>query len=223
VDFNLTPIQDFVKSLSWQKIIQIFILLSLMASAVIFWENRVTIYNSIKVGSRVETDNPLMIMLSDSTRAYVESTVGKSKDLIAGFQVISVNFKKNSRVQTYFYGNDPILKKDVDVYVEHKIADNTMFTDSEINNQRLVNLINGDFVCYDFKDTPGVKFYLNSVKVVTTVCSISIPPYYGRFSGYLNMYLLRKPNADDLTLIKQLERDISLKIYETDIDKNIPS
>ena len=221
MDFNFTPLQDFVKSLSWQKILQLFLLLIMLVSSVVFWENRITIYNSVKVGSRVETDEPLIIVLSDSTKAYVESAVGRSKDLVAGIQVVSVNFKKNSRAQTYFFGNDAVLKKDIDTYMANKIADNPMFTDSESNNQRVVNLINGDFVCYDFKDTPGAKLYPDAAKDVTTVCSISIPPYYGRFSGYLNMYLLRKPNLDDLILIKQLERDIALRIYETDIDKPV--
>ncbi len=58
-----------------------------------------------------------------------------------------------------------------------------------------------------------------SHEVVATVCSISIPPFYGRFSGYLNIYLTKKPSPDELTLIRQVARDLSLRIYENDVDK----
>ncbi len=216
---NMKPFTDFVKVLSWQKLVQATLFLLLLILAWGFWENRVTVYNSLRVGARVESDEPLIINLSNGTKSYIDTTLSKSKDLIGGIQIVNVNFKKNSRGSAAFFYNDSVLKSAVEQYQATRIADSPLFTDNEVNNQRLINLINGDFVCYDFKDTPGSKLYPAAGKDIPSVCSISIPPYYGRFSGYMNLYLLRKPLPDDLIFIKQIARDISLRLYESDIDK----
>lgn len=216
---SFKPLMDFIRVLSWQKLAQATIFVILIISAWAFWENRATIYNSLKVGARVESDEPLVIQLSRPTQAYLETTLARSKDTIAAIQIINVNFKKNSRSSAYFIFNDAELKNAYNIFAESKLSDIPLFTESEINNQRLINLINGDFVCIDFKDAPSSKIYPNVAKNISTVCSISIPPYYGRFSGFLNIYLIKKPQNEELVYIRQLSRDISLRIYELDIDK----
>lgn len=217
---SMKPFSDFIKVLSWQKLIQAALFLLLLMLAWGFWENRATIYNSIKVGARVETDAPLIINLSNGTKSYMDGALNKSKDLVAGIQIVNVNFKKNTRNTSYFFLNDPLLKTTFDAFQASKVADIPLFTDSEINNQRLINLINGDFICNDYKDTPAGKFMSAAAKNIPQVCAISIPPYYGRFSGFMNIYLLRKPDSEDLVFIRQIARDLSLKIYESDIDRS---
>lgn len=211
---------DFLRILTWQKIIQLFLFFAILLGAWGFWENRVTIYNGIRVGARVESDQPLVINISNLTKSYFDTALDKSKDLIAGIQIVDVNFKKNTRDTTYFAFNDVDLKKAYEHFSANKISDVPLFTENEVNNQRLINLINGDFVCYEFHDTPAYKLYLPFPKNITYICSISIPPYYGRFSGYMNVYLTRKPENDDLTFVRQLAKDMSLRIYENDIDKS---
>ncbi len=217
---RLNSIKDLINSLSWQKIFQALVLILILLGGWGFWENRITIYNSIKVGARVETDDPLVINVSSTTKAQFNLALEKSKDLVAGLQIISVNFKRNNRSTSYFAFNDRDLKLAYEHFAETRIAETPLFTDSVINNQRIINLINGDFVCYDYKDTPAFKLYAQSLKNVTTVCSISIPPYYGRFTGYLNIYLTRKPENEEFVLVKQLARDMALRVYETDIDRS---
>ena len=220
MDVKPKTIMDFLKILTWQKIIQLFLFFAILLGAWGFWENRITIYNSIKVGARVESDEPLVINISNLTKSYFDTALDKSKDLISGIQIIDVNFKKNTRVTSFFAFNDIDLKKAYEHFATNKVSDVPLFTENEVNNQRLINLINGDFVCYDYHDTPAYKLYLPFPKNISYICSISIPPYYGRFSGYMNIYLTRKPENDDLVFIRQLARDMSLRIYENDIDKS---
>jgi hypothetical protein len=215
---DVKNVTSLLKILSWQKILQAVALILIVGLAYSFWENRITVYNSLKVGARVEVEQPLVITLSPGTTRMLEESTQKMSNIVA-VQVINVNFKKNSRNTAYFASGNPAVKAEFDEFQNRKITDTTLFNSSEINNQKIINLINGEFVCNDFKDTVGAKLMPKAQDSVATVCSISIPPFYGRFSGYLNIYLSKKPTLEEISMIKQVARDLSLRIYETDVDK----
>lgn len=220
MDVKVSSVAGFLKELSWNKIIQTTVLLLILGIAWGFWENRTTIYNSLKVTVRMESQDPLILNLSAGTLFSLDDTTTKMKNLIGGIQVVNVDFKKNNRSTAYFSFSDINLKTSYANFQASKISETPLFTDNEINNQRIIDLINGEFICNDFKDTYTIKAFPRAGDTITTICSISIPPYYGRFSGYMNLYLVKKPTSDEISVIRQISRDISLKIYETDVDKS---
>lgn len=220
MDVKVTTVTGLLKTLTWNKIIQTTVLLIILGLSWGFWENRTTIYNSLKVTVRVESQDALILNLSSGTVFALDDTVSKMKNLIGGIQVVNVDFKKNNRSTAYFAFSDINLKTSFANFQASKIAETPLFTDNEINNQRIIDLINGEFICNDFKDTQSIKAYPRAGDTIPTICAISIPPYYGRFSGYMNIYLIKKPSADEISVIRQLSRDISLRIYETDVDRS---
>ena len=220
MDVSATSVKSLLAVLSWNKLIQLFVFLIIVGLAWGFWENRTTIYNSLKVTVRVETSDPLILSLSSGTLFSLDDTVLKMKGLIGGLQVVNVDFKKNNRSTAYFAFSDINLKTSYANFQASKISETPLFTDDETNNQRIIDLINGEFICADFKATYAIKAFPRAGDSIPTICSISIPPYYGRFSGYMNLYLVKKPTPDEISLIRQLSRDISLRIYETDVDKS---
>lgn len=217
---KLDNLVSLLKILTWSKIAQAAIFLLVVGISYGLWENRLIIYNSLRVGARVETEEALIINLSPSSIAALEAAAKKSSPLVAGIQIVNVDFKKNIRSNSYFVFNDENLRKLYEDYQERKLTDAPLFTDKESSNQKIIDLLNGEFVCNDFRDTLMYAFISGIGNTVTTVCSISIPPYYGRFSGYLNIYLTRKISGDDVAYVRQLVREISLRIYKTDIDKS---
>lgn len=220
MDVKVENITGLLKILTWQKIIQATITIFVLGAAYGFWENRVIVYNSLKVGARVEVDESLILNLSNPTIVMLDETVGRLKATVGGISVTNVNFKKNTRSTAYFSIVDPALKAAYASFQSNRISDTVLFNDNEMNNQRMINLINGEFVCNDFKDTIAFKNLPGAASSIVTICSISIPPYYGRFSGYMTIYLTKKPSSDELTIVRQVARDISLRIYETDVDKS---
>lgn len=220
MEIKIENVTNFLKALSWSKIFQVIAFLSILAIFYAGWENRVIIYNTIKVGPRYESSGPLLLDLSKETTDYVDVTVGKSKELIAGVQILSVDFRKNTRYTSYFAISDEVLRISYKNFVDNKVAPTPLFTDNESNNQRVINLINGEFVCRPLGDTMAGVLFKGSDKSVNTMCSISIPPYYGRFSGYMNIFLKRAPTEADIIFVRQVGRDVSLRIYEYDIDKS---
>lgn len=217
---NIEVLTNFLKILTWGKIVQGVTAILVIGVAYGFWENRVTIYNSLNVTAQVATAEPLVIVLSSTTQQLLETTVNKGKGAIAGVQIVSVDFKKNSRVTSYFSISDENLKKEYAKFVENRVTATPLFTANEKNNQRMIDLINGEFSCSPFRDTIAQSLMPKLSETISSICSISIPPYYGRFSGYMNVYLYKEPTVADMSFTRQLIRDLSLKIYETDIDKS---
>lgn len=221
MEIKLDNVTQLLKILSWRKIIQLAVFLLVCGVAYGFWENRIVIYNTLKVGAKVESDEPMRINLSTGTLLYLNDSVVKSKDFIAGIQIINVDFKKNIRSTSHFTFGDQRLRGDYEKYQALRIAPLPLFTSVENANQKIINLINGEFTCDDFEKTVSAGTMPGAADYVSKVCAISIPPYYGRFSGYMNVYLLKNPSQAELAIIRQLSRDISLKIYENDISKKM--
>jgi hypothetical protein len=220
MEIKVDQITNLFKVLGWAKLVQFTVLILIIGTTYALWENRSVVYNSIRVGARVETSESLIINLSDRSRILVDTASSRARYLIAGIQVVNVDFKKNSRSTAYISINDQSLKNAFNRFEENYFGPVPLFSEKESNNQKLINLINGEFVCEDFVGTYASTSLLG-VSTVPTLCSISIPPYYGRFSGYMNIYLLKVPTVDEVILVRQIARDLSLKIYEIDVDKSI--
>ncbi len=129
---DVKNITSLLKILTWQKILQAIVLILIIGLAYSFWENRVTVYNSLKVGARVEIEQPLVIVLSPGTTRMLEDSTIKMGGLIIGIQVMNVNFKKNTRNTAYFASSDAILKADNENFQKNKITDTTLFNSSLI-------------------------------------------------------------------------------------------
>lgn len=220
MQISLTNVTGFLKVLTWKKIVQGTIVLLIIGTAYGFWENRIIIYNSLRIGVRVETEEPLIVNISSGTKNVIDTTLAKAKGFIAGIEIVNVDFKKNSRTTAYSSYIDDNLKKAVDKFSETRISSVPLFTEREVSNQKVIDLINGEFICQSYADTVVSTLIPKGAETVETVCAISIPPYYGRFSGYMNIYINRKLSGDDILYVRQLARDLSIRIYETDINRS---
>ena len=99
-------------------------------------------------------------------------------------------------------------------YLNSKIVDVPLFTEDKKDNNRLLRLINGEFICMPYKDSTAYKYVPEGEQLISTVCGIGIPPSYGEFSGILTIYLKDVPNSDLTEQLFLLSREISLRIYD---------
>lgn len=219
---SLKPIVELLQTLSFSKIAQVFVLTLILVLAWFSWSYRTTLYSNARVTAISDVNEPIIIETSLKSQKYIENILARSKDTIAGIQILNVNFTQNSRTTSYFGITDEKLKNAVDYYLARKVSSTPLFNSDVENNKRVVELINGNFICYNFNDTFAAIAYSGARGHISVICSTSIPPYYGQFSGYLNIYLKKPVSVAEVEFMKQLSKEISLMIYENDIIKTPP-
>jgi len=212
---KLSIIQKFLKILTWTKLAQLAIFILLIGIAWGVFENR-NIFYRIPSKSGFAAIPTSEIKLSKSTVELLETTLKKS-DLIVGIQVTVVDFNHNSRLVIYSGIDDPDLIKVYKNYESSIVGEIPLFNSDPVNNVRMSQLINGEFICNPYSETIANKLAPEGGKFVKTVCANGIPPYYGKFAGIISIYLKKPPTAEEVDQIRFLAKDMSAKIFDKDI------
>jgi len=211
---NLTNIQKFLNILTWKKILQLGLFLFVISLALVTYELRESIYNYANQ-TRLSRVGPPVEKLSKKSIENVDNAAKKSS-IIIGIQVVVVDFQKNTRTPIYTTTPDPVLASIYEQYVKTSISDAPLFTTDVVNNRHIVDLINGEFICYPFSESLVSKYAPEAGKYIHTACAVGIPPYYGRFTGSVIIYVNRQPTAEDVDQIRNLAKTLSTSIYEKD-------
>jgi len=135
-------------------------------------------------------------------------------DIVNGIQVVRVDLKRNIRYIVYGRYTDPRLEELYTTFSKTRITiEIPIFTEDEIQNARVIRLMNHEFFCNPYKETLSYKFVPESAKYAHTVCSISIPPAYGEFRGLLVVTLSREPTELEIDMVRILLKALADKIY----------
>jgi len=212
---KLSVVQSFLKTLSWQKIAQLTVFFFLVGLAWATYENRQVIYNFASQ-PRLTRHTPTIQTLSKTTTEEIDTIVKKSK-LIVSIQIILVDFQRNTRHALYTSIDDVELKAVYESYAQGSFAEISLFNNDLLNNRRLVDLINGDFVCTPFVETAGARVLPAAAKYITTSCSVGIPPFYGKFTGIVHVYLSRQPTPEEVDQIRTMSKNLSSNIFDRDL------
>lgn len=211
---KLSNIQKFLNVLSWKKILQLAAFLFVISLALATYELRESIYNYANQ-TRLSKVGPPVEKLSKKSIAEVD-VVAKKASIIVGIQILVVDFQKNTRTPIYTTTSSPVLAAIYEEYAKNSISDAPLFTGDVINNRHVVELINGEFVCYPFSETMVSKVAPAAGKHIHSACAVGIPPYYGRFTGAVVIYTSRQPTPEDVDQIRTLSKTLSTAIYERD-------
>jgi hypothetical protein len=212
---KLSVVQSFLKALSWQKIAQLTVFFFLVGLAWATYENRQLIYNFASQ-PRLSRHTPTIATLSKTTTDEIDVIVKKSV-LIVGIQVILVDFQRNTRHALYSSIDNVELKATYEAYAQGSFGEMSLFNNDLLNNRRLVDLINGDFVCTPFADTAGAKILPAATKYINTTCSVGIPPFYGKFTGIVHVYTSRQPTPEEVDQIRTMSKNLSSNIFDRDL------
>lgn len=206
--------QGFLRILSWQKIAQIAVFLFVVMLAWGIYENRESIYQF--AGQQKLPLNTSVTKLSKQSTDMIGSAVLRS-DIIIGIQILIVDFPRNTQHIIYNNIDNLTFREVYDKYNAGAISEIPLFNDDIVNNRRLIELINGQFVCSPFQTTITGKLFPMANSVVSSVCSNAIPPRYGNFTGTVNVYLGRQPTPEEFDQIRTLTRYIGSQIYDNDL------
>lgn len=132
--------------------------------------------------------------------------------------IIKVDLPSNSRRVFYRFESDTQLRNMNDKYFNHTPIGSSqpLFIKDTTLNMRIIRLINHEFDCSPFTSTIASKFVPESIGIVSTVCSMSVPPSYGYFTGFITVYLSAPPsesNKDEIrVLLRQFSDNISAEL-----------
>lgn len=207
---KINALVNLLKNLSWVKVGELTLLIVVLIAAMTFYENRQRVYESIGAGA-FSYHYP-QISVSEKSAAEMTEVVNRSS-VILGMQVVEVNFVKNTRTTKFFVADDSQLKKNFEIYLATKVTDAPALTTLEPDNNRLVRLVNGEFVCIPYKDTIAITI-IGPADNVGMVCSMSIPPIYGKFRGYITAFIAKDLRPTELAQIRIVLQSIAMNIYE---------
>lgn len=205
--------------LSRENLFKIITICAIIVFLIFAWMFRYE--TSIEIIKKRETTATSVPVLYVSTRVKSEITTIVTKiDPILAIQIVTINFQKNIRIETFIFTDNVFLRNLYNRYINNKIIETPFFNENKINNGRILRLIGGEFVCIPYKDSTAYQYAPAGEKLITEVCAIGIPPIYGEFSGILTIYLSKTPDKDLREQLHWMARDIALKIYEDNKRRN---
>lgn len=210
---NLSLVQKFLKSLTWTKLIQLTLFLVIIGLALALYETREYLHEFTRY-PRISQYSTPVYSIGKETKEEISTIVTRS-ELIVSIAVSTVDFQKNTRHVIYRNTDSRELNE---LYETNKLitTEIPLFNDDIINNGRMVDLINGEFVCYPYPSSVDAIMNPKTSKYAHTMCSNGIPPFYGMFRGVVSIITSRAPTVTELAQLRELIRNLSSKIYERD-------
>lgn len=213
LDDKIETIQTLLNSLTWRKLALLTTFLAVVGFSYSLFDNRYAVYEFFSKARSIPPATTIKV--SESTKYDIGEFVNSS-EIVVAVQVILIDFERNSRTSIYTKIGDPVLEDIYKKSVLESPPDMPLFNNDLANNESLVNLVNGNFICTPYKEIHTSKLVPDSALIINTVCSGPVPPFYGRFSGIINIYLAREPKSIEIEQIKTVARRLGLSIYNND-------
>jgi len=208
-DFHIIITTKVMNFLSWKRIF-IFLLAVMAGCATILGFE----FDNFSFHKRIPTagDKVKLLVVGPNVKARIHSIIIKS-DLVIGVRVLTLNFQRNIRIATFSEVEDKNLR---DIYQKHltsRVYDVPIFSDNKVDNNRVLHIVNGEFICIPFKESLSYQIAPEASQYIQSMCTIGIPPYNNDVSGMMSIYFTREPTPEEKDEIFQFMRDLSISIY----------
>ena len=196
----------------------LFMLIAIAAGSKYAWDHRKPLFTHF-TGQKIVVDASRIPIPSPATKTQL-TQFADSSPMIMGVNVIRVDFQQNTRATTFRYFKEPAVEEAWLAYLATIKAPTPLFGDEEGNNQRLVALINGQFSCVRTLDTTAGRVIPTINQHSLATCMAPIPPGYGDFVGFINIFLRSQPTGAEIQELNGLTNQIAKDFYERDIVKS---
>lgn len=218
IDKLIENLPKILRALTFQRVLSACVLAGMLCILAIVWDQRVALVSNLKVSSIASAKN-VSIVGNEKTAKAAKELVNRAA-LITGIQLINVDFRTNTRSTAFFYSDQVALQNIVDNAMALRVSPTPLLIKSdEQNNVRLIMIMTGQFVCYPSETSLLGKAAGEVVALAPYMCSISIPPYEGNFSGYLNLFLKSAPTGDEIEELRTAARILAADIYDRELSK----
>ena len=184
------------------------------------WIVRQSIYTLVKPKPVAPVVEPFhLLYISDDIKSELTAIVQKSDNIVA-IQIVTVDFQRNARLETFAAISNPIIQGIYNRFLASKVVETPFFNDNKANNDRLIRLIKGEFICIPYKESTAYQYAPDAEQIISYVCASGIPPVYGEFSGIMAIYLKKQPDKDFNDQLRWMARDVTVRIFEDNKHKH---
>ena len=212
---RLSELQQFLSKLSWKKIFQLFVLLLIISTAWFSYAISDQLFTYIRTEKIQHVVSPTK-KLSEKTIDRITLSTSRS-NLVLGSGVTIFNFQKNVRYVVYLGATSYELDADFKKYNHLLNTESPIFGQNDFYNRRLVDIINGDFICAPYENTPFAEEMPDSTRHAQTLCAHGMPPVFGKLVGTVMFFLKRPPTSGETDQLRIVARDLSVYIYDNEL------
>lgn len=211
---NILPkIGNFLSWLSPRKLLTMTLFFIVLIISITVFEQRNLILSAMAgEGELMSPPTTAKIKVPDSMQTALQEYVTNNKKVVS-FSVVSSNIRVNQSETVYFFSDNDLLTQLESDSRKNSGSIFPIFTSSETENTQMVAAINGEFACYKYEDTFRFRAVPDASNISPFICAISLPPYYGEFSGYLLFGLKSAPSQTEIDEFRLVGTRFSTEIY----------
>lgn len=214
----LDSIEDLITSLTFKRIFLLSLLTAISLLLLLVFENRAVLFTrAVNSGPREET----VFEWKMSTKSKETLTALTMFSPVTFVGIIDVDLKKNRRKTKWFHSKDAQIEKMIDAIVVAALPQ-PVFDFDVRNTQQMIALLNNEFVCVQSAESALAHFWgpllTNRIPVI---CRMAIPPYVGKFVGYVTIGVTTTLTKNQLDALKMEATRIAIEIYISDVDASL--
>jgi hypothetical protein len=179
------------------------------------WENKDTLSKVLSQRSSTPTSNHAFTV-SGQTASNIQRFLGSQKEVIT-IMVWAADASVNNRLLVYWHTNDIAVRTSLSSIDSKHFSGIRLFNNEEKNDAQIVRLMNGEWVCLKTDSTVYTTIAPDLVPRVPVMCRTSLPPYYGDFSGYIEIGMWAQLHPSQMEEIKAQVVRISNTIFTQDL------
>lgn len=204
-------LKAFIDNLSWKRIFCIFVFILFSVFLILLVEVLGDIF--FKEDLPMPGDRVKLLTISKDVKRDL-AQFNKNSDLVIGIQIVTLNFQRNIRVETYVDIDNIFVNEVYRSFMLRRITDTPIFDSDKKNNDRMISILSGEFNCVSYDKSKAYTYAPQLKNYISDVCAFSIPPYNNEVTGIITIYFQRTPTQEEKNTVFLFLRDKSIKIFE---------
>lgn len=208
----LPVIKKFIIWETPKQILMLFLFCLMSLISITLFEQRTNIFNATTNNLSLPPMSVKKIVVPNDIDIKIQNLLNQQSN-IAFISLVSADLRVNQREMVYFYSNNSLVNLIHDEALKLRGKTHVIFGADEKENEQMVAMINGEFACYKYDETSNMRLAPRGNVIIPYLCRISLPPYYGEFSGYLTFGLKSEPDQAQKDRLKLEGTRLSTEIY----------
>lgn len=216
----LSFIEEIIDTLTFRRVSLIALLTVVGLGLFALWENRTELIGKIIEPRTVTLDDsePIMWELSEKSKEMLQNFAKQTPAVF--ISITDVDLRKNRRAIRYYYIDDPTLILEPNALRAIGLPQ-PFFDYDPKNTAQMVAILSNEFKCVPYEETINHRFAPELASRIPVACRIAMPPFVGKFVGFLTVGLERQVDASEMAIIRLEASRLAVEIYLSDVMKKV--